>query len=89
MPYGIYSEEFETICLYCYLAPDKCIEVDTGAIGRLRGICPIKVAKRFKLEARQAKQLSEIARLRQYRPELFLRMAKQQAERNLIVVGGL
>jgi hypothetical protein len=82
MTSGIYTQEFEEICTTCYL-PD-CIEFGKGA----RNVCPLRIVKRLKLTAQQGKSLSEIARIRQYRPELFLRMAEIQAEWNLIPVGG-
>ena len=85
MASGVYSQEFETICTVCYL-PD-CIEFSSGP-GK-RNTCPLRIVKRLKLTADQGKQISEIARLRQYRPELFLKMAEQWAERNLVPVGGV
>ncbi len=84
MASGVYSLEFEKICTVCYL-PD-CCEFDPGA---KRNICPLRIVKRLKLTAGQGKRLSEIAGVWGYKPELFLRMAQQQAEWNLIQVGGL
>ena len=83
MASGVYTQEFESICCACYLP--ECIEFQD--VSWKRNVCPLRIAKRLKLTAQQGKDLSEIARLRQYRPELFLRMATIQAERNLIVAG--
>ena len=85
MSSGIYPLEFEQICTTCYL-PD-CIEFQD--VSWKRSVCPLRIVKRLNLTAEQGKNLSEIARVRQYRPELFLRMAEKQAEWNQIPVGGL
>lgn len=82
MASGVYTLEFETICCHCYL-PD-CVEISGQ-----RNICPLRIIKRLKLSADQGKQLSIVARHWQYKPELFLRMANQQAEWNRIPAGGL
>ncbi len=94
MASGVYSLEFETICTVCYL-PDCCefaiglAETPSARPQAKRNICPLRIAKRLKLTAAQGKRLSEIARFRQYRPQLFLKMAEIQAQWNLIPVGGL
>ncbi len=85
MASGVYSLEFEIICTVCYL-PDCC---EFGERAGKRNICPLRIAKRLKLTAAQGKRLSEIARFRQYRPALFLKMAEIQAQWNQVPVGGL
>lgn len=85
MASGVYTQEFETICVVCYL-PD-CCEFTEGP-GK-RNVCPLRIVKRLKLTAAQGKQLSQVARHWQYQPELFLRMAEITAERNLLQVGSL
>jgi hypothetical protein len=80
-----FSLPFEQICITCYL-PDCC---EFSNRGGKRDVCPLRITKRLGLTANQGKALSDIARLRQYRPALFLRMAERQAEWNQIVVGGL
>lgn len=83
MTCDVYALEFEQICCVCYL-PD-CIEFQN--VSWKKNVCPLRIVKRLRLTAEQGKQLSQVARIRGYRPYLFLKMAEITAERNLLAVG--
>jgi hypothetical protein len=84
MASGIYPLAYEQICLSCYLDPGLCPEFADKSTAEQKAICPLRAAIANRLSAIQGKRLSEIARLRGYTPETYLKMVRITVERNQI-----
>lgn len=84
MAAGIYPQEFDYICVDCFLPEYQC--PDYRNTPRNRALCPLEKIYRAKLSQSETGRLWQLAGRYspEYRKRHFIRLMAIQAERNLL-----